>query len=716
MSRIEVKSERRRGRVADARRGRLRLWPTIMALEDRALLSLLIVSNTNDHGTGSLRAAIIQANLDGGGDTIVFSNLFDTPQTITLTGGQLELTGTAGTTTIQGPGAYLLSVSGHQASRVFQVDTQVTASISGLTITGGSVGNNDGGGVQVMEDGSLTMTDCTVSGNAATGGAGLGGGLVCLVGGSLTMTDCTVSSNNAAGGGGLYNDGGTLTMTNCTVSSNSTTISSGGVGSYGTSAATTLTNCTVSANSASTSGGGGLHNYRGSVTLTNTIVAGNYAGGDISGNYTDGGHNLIGGNPLLAALGDYGGPTFTMPPLPGSPAIGGGASTGHPDFDQRGFPRGGSVDIGAFQTQPGISVNTTADGVGSGPGELNLRQAVNLANALSTADTITFSNLFNTPQVITLTAGQLMLTDREMTTITGPGADLLTISGNKTSRVFEIRFGSAELSGLTITGGSGGSAASGGGLYNNNGTLALSNCTVSGNSANGGGGLFNQGGTSTLTDCTINGNTSYARGGGLLQGQGSLILRGCTVSGNRASDDGGGLAGSITGGSMSLSNCTVTGNTAATDGGGLESFYSPLIVGNCTISGNQCGKSGGGIFSLGPQRFTWLTNTIVAGNSGGDISGSYFGSNNLIGGDPLLAPLGNYGGPTTTMALLPGSPAIDGGITTGARPPTSAASRGPGTLTSALSRARASSSRSSPEALRNRPRLARSSPRGWGSP
>ena len=52
---------------------------------------------------------------------------------------------------------------------------------------------------------------------------------------------------------------------------------------------------------------------------------------------------------------------------------------------------------------------------------------------------------------------------------------MLTISGNKTSRVFEIRFGSAELSGLTITGGSGGSAASGGGLYNNNGTLALSN-------------------------------------------------------------------------------------------------------------------------------------------------------------------------------------------------------------------------------------------------
>ena len=716
MIRIWAGNKRRRqGR--DAVRGR-RHRPSVMVLEGRELLSTLTVSNTNDSGAGSLRAAVAQADADGGGDTIVFSSLFDTPQTITLTGGQLELSGTTARTTIAGPGANLLSVSGDMASRVLQIDGAVTASISGLTITGGSasnsVGNDNGGGVQVMEDGSLTMTDCTVSGNAASGGGGLGR-LVCLGGGSLTMTDCTVSSNNAAGGGGLYNDGATLTMTNCTVSGNSTTISGGGVGSYGTTAATTLTSCTVSANSTGTSGGGGLHNHGGSVTLTDTIVAGNYAGGDISGNYTDGGHNLIGGNPLLAALGDYGGPTFTMAPLPGSPAIGGGASTGTPDFDQRGFPRGGSVDIGAFQTQPGISVNTTADGVGSGPGELNLRQAVNLANALSTADSITFSNLFNTPQVITLTAGELMLTDQAMTTITGPGADLLTISGNKASRVFEIRFGSAELSGLTITGGSGGSAASGGGLYNNDGTLALSNCTVSGNSANGGGGLFNQGGTSTLTDCTINGNTSYAQGGGLLQGQGSLILLGCTLSGNRASDDGGGLAVSNTGGSMSLSNCTVTGNTAATDGGGLESSYSPLIVGNCTISGNQCGKSGGGIYSVGPQRLTSLTNTIVAGNSGGDISGSYFGSNNLILSDPLLAPLGNYGGPTPTMALLPGSPAIGGGTTTGAPATDQRGSRGPGTSTSAPSRARASPSPPSPAARRSRPCSARRSPNRWRS-
>ena len=459
MIRIGAGNKRRRqGPVAN--RGRRRMRPTVIALERRELLATFTVNSTADDGSaGTLRAAIAQANADGGGDTIVFSSLFNTPQTITLTGGQLELTGTTAGTTITGPGANLLSVSGNQASRVFQVDANVTASISGLTITGGSADN--GGGVQVTKNSSLTMTDCTVSGNSAVGLGGLGGGLVCFQGGSMTMTNCTVSGNTAGGGGGLFNFGGTLEMTNCTVSGNSAPYG-GGVQNYGKmgTAALILTDSTFSGNSAS-SGGGGLNNSGGTATLTNTIVAGN-VGGDVSGGYS-GGNNVIGVDPKLGPLGDYGGPTLTMPPLPGSPAIGGGTTTGAPATDQRGQPRTGSIDVGAFQTQPAITVNTTLDGVGSAPGQIGLRQAVNLANALPAADAIIFSGLFNTPQTITLTAGELVLTNMAMTTITGSGADLLTISGNEASRVFEIRGGSADLSGLTITGGS---ADLGGGLYN----------------------------------------------------------------------------------------------------------------------------------------------------------------------------------------------------------------------------------------------------------
>ncbi len=142
MSHIESRHERRTRRERDAARRRLR--PTVMALEGRTLLSTTIVVNnptdTPVAGQIDLRQAIGQANSDGGGDTIQFdSTVFSTPQTITLTSGQLELTGTTAPTTITGPGANLLSVSGGGSSRVFQIDSGVTASISGLTITDGKV-------------------------------------------------------------------------------------------------------------------------------------------------------------------------------------------------------------------------------------------------------------------------------------------------------------------------------------------------------------------------------------------------------------------------------------------------------------------------------------------------------------------------------------------------------------------------------------------------
>ena len=471
-----------------------------------------------------------------------------------------------------------------------------------------------------------------------------------------------------------------------------------------------LTDCTVSGNSA-TSGGGLANN--GAAALTNTIVAGN-SGGDISGNSYSGSNDLIGGDPLLAPLGDYGGPTQTMALLPGSPAIGKGTSDGAPAADQ---PR---VQAGrqrrhrrAFQTLPGIVVNTTAGGVGSGLGELSLRQAVNLANALGGTEAITFDpTVFGTPRTITLDGTQLEL-ESGTETITGPGANLLSVSGNKASRVFHVdAHVTASISGLTITDGNGGeygggllnegtltlsnctvsgnyAAVSGGGL-DNRGALSLANCTVSGNSAsevggggvaiygtaaliycavNGnstdseGGGLFSRGGTATLTDCTVNGNGA-SDGGGLYSdpNTATLTLSNCTVSGNSASDTGGGLFNN--GGTATLTDCTVSGNSAQYVGGLFNNGGTATLT-NCTVSGNSAGSNGGGINNNGGT--ATLTNTIVAGNSGHDTGGgSFTGSNNLIGGNPLLAPLGDYGGPTQTMALLPGSPAIGAGTSDGA--------------------------------------------------
>src|SRR5262249_8980272 len=158
----------------------------------------LVVNTTSDAlapGAGllSLREAIAFANADAGAtSTITFDeHVFATPQTITLTNGQLGLSDTTGTTAITGP-AGGVTVDGGGLSRVFQVDGMVTASISGLTITGGRVaGYGYGGGL--LNYGTTTLTGCTVSGNNGYLGGGLATGSFANPGGTLTLNNCTVS-------------------------------------------------------------------------------------------------------------------------------------------------------------------------------------------------------------------------------------------------------------------------------------------------------------------------------------------------------------------------------------------------------------------------------------------------------------------------------------------------------------------------------------------
>ena len=355
----------------------------------------------------------------------------------------------------------------------------------------------------------------------------------------------------------MYNYG-TATLTDSTISGNSANERGGGLWNYGTA---TLTDCTISGNS--TNEGGGVYLLSGPnsrTTIVDTIVAGNAAaviGPDLFGTVTDDqGYNLIGDgdgasgftaagdqvgtaaspiDPLLAPLGDYGGPTQTMALRTGSPAIGKGVAIAGLTTDQRGFALDSpQPDIGAFQSNP-LVVNTTSDGTGSLPGDLDLRQAVNLANVIGAAATITFDpTIFAAHQTIRLTAGQLELSDTSgLETITGPAAGLTIDAGGK-SRVFVVDGGvTAALSGLTITGGSV-SRGFGGGLENL-GTVTLTDCTVSGNSASLGlgGGLANDG-TATLIDCTINGNS--AGDGGGVYNNATATLTDCTISGNSAND------------------------------------------------------------------------------------------------------------------------------------------------------------------------------------
>jgi hypothetical protein len=256
--------------------------------------------------------------------------------------------------------------------------------------------------------------------------------------------------------------------------------------------------------------------------------------------------------------------------------------------------------------------------------------------------------------------------------------------------------GTATLDHCTL---SGNSAGIGGGIYNSDGTLQLANCTLSDNSANYGdgigGGIYNYFGTATLANCTLSGNSAsgVGGGGGGISNDGTATLANCTLSGNSASGVGGG-GGIYNAGTATLANCTLAGNSAdvgggisndgtatlanctlsgnsATGGGGIYNAGTATLA-NCTLSGNSA-TVGGGIYNYSQCTVT-LNNSIVANSvTGGDIynPGTLQGSHNLVGdgsglpgwlsGDPQLGPLQDNGGPTQTMALPPGSPAIDAG-------------------------------------------------------
>jgi hypothetical protein len=248
--------------------------------------------------------------------------------------------------------------------------------------------------------------------------------------------NCTFSANTGIVGAGIYNYAGTLTVNNCTFSGNIAVI---GGGIFNTIGGTVrMNNCTLSGNAAN-GDGGGIYNdkYNSSVTLLNTIIAGNTSpsGPDVYGAVTSQGHNLVGNstgssgwvgsdllnvNPLLGPLQDNGGPTFTMAPSlsPISAAIDAGddAVTGAPlnlTSDQRGRPRksGAHVDIGAVEISPITLVVSNNNDSGSG----SLRQTILDAFPYE-GDTITFAP--NVTGTITLSSGELLLT--RISTSTAP--------------------------------------------------------------------------------------------------------------------------------------------------------------------------------------------------------------------------------------------------------------------------------------------------------
>lgn len=215
----------------------------------------------------------------------------------------------------------------------------------------------------------------------------------------------------------------------------------------------------------------------------------------------------------------------------------------------------------------------------------------------------------------------------------------------------------ATLNGFTVTAGNANGSGScpgigcGGGLLNtSDSSPVLTNLTFNGNSAIYGGGIFNSSSSPTLTNITLNSNSAATYGGGMYNLSSSPMLTNVTFNSNFAGSYGGGMFND-SGSSPTLTNLTFNGNSATTGGGGMSNYDSSSPQIRNTIFWGNTAATEAEIYN----------NNSIPGVSDSVIQGGYAGGTNIITADPLLGTLGDYGGYTDTIPLLPGSSAINAG-------------------------------------------------------
>jgi len=343
-------------------------------------------------------------------------------------------------------------------------------------------------------------------------------------------------------------------------------------------------------------------------------------------------------------------------------------------------------------------VDTLSDAVAA-DGKLSLREAVQAAGSnakvneaaagqADAVDAITFDAAL-AGGTITLGGTQLDLSGA--VTITGLGADRLSVSAADLSRVVSIASGAtARIEDLTLTAGRASSGGAGGVVQNagnltldavavtggslagtsldgggigNLATMTITRSTISGNTArDDGGGIYNVG-ILTISDSVLSGNdATFAGSGGGIYNALTLTVTRCVFTGNRASEGGGlsnygasatvvestfngntggwGGAVHVGSGAASVAASTISGNAASGSGGGIAIGRGSLTAVNVTISGNSSGDAGGGLITNGDGAAVTFRNVTVYGNrsdaDGEDDPGfTYGGGLYIVGGDTV---------------------------------------------------------------------------------
>lgn len=619
--------------------------------------TVIQVLNTNDSGAGSLRASLATAAGTPAFNVITFAAALN-GATITLTSGQLDVIDAGGLAIDASALPSGITLNGGAApNRIFNINAGSIVEMRRFTLTSGE---SAGFGGAVLNQGTLAMAQCTLTGNTAARGGAINNDTMAFLG----LSQCTLTGNTATvpgSEGGAIRSAGTVALTHCTVSANTSTSFGGGITNYGK---LTLNNCIVAANTANILATADVDNFGGAVTRVGANIVMNQLNNNNGGNIaTSTGPAAINANPQLAVLASNGGPTQTMAMSPTSPAR--NAAVGSTiTADQRGFPVVVSPDIGAFELQAGGTFalsNGAYLGFEGGVAQIIINRTVNtngtatvrLFTTIGTAGVTDFTGRPNTSvsdvvflnnetskvveipltaddaaeapggETFTVTLGSPA--PLPLATIGGPSTATVTINDSFMVNTFADEFNTPSgpsvslrealrdaaahagadvigfapvLAGKTLTLGSEIIVNDGGGVTVD--ASSVGRVTISGGSATR---LFTVSSPAVfgMRRVHLTGGVSVSGiGGAIFVGAGAdVTLTQCALTANFAQT--GGAIGNIYG-LLKMQQCTVSGNNSGTFGGGiftqttLGSVTSGTQLDQCTLSGNEASR-GGGIFN-----------------------------------------------------------------------------------------------------------------------
>lgn len=523
--------------------------------------------------------------------------------------------------------------------------------ISNSTFSGNIAGttNGDSGGALYSQGYSsvISFTNCQLLNNSC----GDDGGAIWFSAGTMSITDSMLKMNSSGDdAGALYNADGTVNILRSDIVMNQTGGVSGGIGgaiiNTGFGASLTITDSDVSSNSC-TDDGGGIYNSDSQLTMINTTC---------SDNTTGAGSGHVGG--AIRSSGLFAELVFTGCEFKHNISGDDGGAIWNLDGQIT------MTDCKVLQNRAGTSSNH----YGGGLYNQSLYSVVSLTGCEFDSNTAGDNGgaIYNFDGTFTVAN----------TTFTAN--TLLAGAGRSGGAVFCWSNGISGSFAFTDCIFSGNSAPDdGGAVYNYRGKIDFLRCRLESNRAGSGlnhfgGAIFSNNSESVISvnDCELINNTSGDDGGGIWNAGGMISVTGSTFANNKtgtsSTHQGGAIFNTNVSTGLKLTNCTFTENVAGGQGGAIHNVNSSLDLLHVTVAKNEALTATGGIYSNSNN--VTLENSILVGNTAPaipdiNIAPTEVGSN-FTSGDPMLAALGDYGGPTQTMPPLPGSPVIEGTAST----------------------------------------------------